>query len=368
MDNKKIRFGVVGIGGMGASHASKLFKNEIQNSVLTAVCDADNSHKNKFKDIPFFDNFENFLKEDLLDAVIIATPHRSHIELAKLALQNNISVIVEKPLAITKKQCREFIKLSENYSSQFTVMLNQRTNPVYIKIKELIRNGELGIIHRYQWTITDWFRTNYYYKISNWRAKWESEGGGVLINQSIHQLDLCQWLFGMPNSIYTDLGLGRFHDIEVEDDVTSILKYSDGKKGVFITTTGEAPGVNRLEIASEKGLITIEKNNVSWHKIESSIDFINNSKTLFEMPKKEKINFKFKIENDEHVEHQRIIQNFTNFLLGKENLIVNGKEGLDSVELINAMLLSGLEKKEIDLPLDEVQYENKLKELINETK
>ena len=355
---KPIRYGVIGIGGMGANHAKKLQENKIENAILTAVADSNVEYKNKYENILFFENIDNFFDNKIIDAAIIATPHKSHIDLAKKALENNVNVIIEKPLAITSKKCREFINISQNYKAYFTVMLNQRTNPVYVKIKELINRNELGEVHRFQWTITNWFRTDYYYQTSNWRAKWESEGGGVLINQSIHQLDLCQWLFGMPDSVYTDLGLGRFHEIEVEDEVTSIFKYSNGLKGVFITTTGEAPGVNRLEIASEKGLITVENNNVSWHKIDSSTDFINNSKTLFEMPKKEKINFKFKIENDEHIEHQRIIQNFTNFLLGKENLIVNGKEGLCSVELINAMLLSGLEKKEINLPLDEVQYEN----------
>jgi len=368
MDNKKIRFGVVGIGGMGASHASKLFKNKIKDATLSAVCDLDSSYKKNFENIPFYLNIKNFLNKDIIDAVIIATPHISHVEIAKLALLNNINVIVEKPLAITSKKCREFIKFSKKYNAKFTVMLNQRTNPVYLKIKNLIQSGSLGSIHRYQWTITDWFRTNYYYKTSKWRAKWKSEGGGVLINQSIHQLDLCQWLFGMPNSVYTELGLGRFHKIEVEDDVTSIFRYSNGLKGVFITTTGEAPGVNRLEIASDKGLITIQDNNITWEKIDSSTDFIINSKTLFDMPKKEKINFNFKSNLDQHIEHQRLIQNFTNFLLGKEKLLVNGRDGLDSVELINAMVLSGLDETKIDLPLDENRYEQKLEEMISRSR
>ena len=365
---KPIRYGVVGIGGMGANHAKKLQENKIENAILTAVADSNVEYKNKYENIPFFENIDNFFDNKIIDAAIIATPHKSHIDLAKKALENNVNVIIEKPLAITSKKCREFINISQNYKAYFTVMLNQRTNPVYVKIKELIDGNELGKVHRFQWTITNWFRTNYYYKTSNWRAKWESEGGGVLINQSIHQLDLCQWLFGMPDSVYTDLGLGRFHSIEVEDEVTSIFKYLNGLKGVFITTTGEAPGVNRLEIASDKGLITIQNNNVTWEKIDSSTDFIKNSKTLFDMPKSEKINFNFKVDLDQHVEHQRLIQNFTNFLLGKENLYVNGKDGLDSVELINAMVLSGLEEKKINLPLDENRYEQKLEEMISKSK
>ena len=365
---KPVRYGVIGIGGMGANHAQKLQENKIENAILAAVADSKVEYKNKYENIPFFENTDNFFDNKIIDAAIIATPHKSHIDLAKKALENNINVIIEKPLAITSKKCREFINISQSFKAFFTVMLNQRTNPVYVKIKELINGNELGKVHRFQWTITNWFRTNYYYQTSNWRAKWESEGGGVLINQSIHQLDLCQWLFGMPDSVYTDLGLGRFHEIEVEDEVTSIFKYKNGLKGVFITTTGEAPGVNRLEIASDKGLITIQDNNVTWEKIDSSTEFIKNSKTLFGMPKKEKINFNFKADLDQHIEHQRLIQNFTNFLLGKEKLLVNGKDGLNSVELINAMVLSGLEEKKIELPLDEVKYEQKLEEMISKSR
>ena len=190
---KPIRYGVVGIGGMGANHAKKLQENKIENAILTAVADSNVEYKNKYENIPFFENIDNFFDNKIIDAAIIATPHKSHIDLAKKALENNVNVIIEKPLAITSKKCREFINISQNYKAYFTVMLNQRTNPVYVKIKELINRNELGKVHRFQWTITNWFRTDYYYQTSNWRAKWESEGGGVLINQSIHQLDLCQW-------------------------------------------------------------------------------------------------------------------------------------------------------------------------------
>ena len=369
--NKIIKYGIIGIGGMGANHANLLLENKIENGRLEAICDTNDTFSKNFPNISFYKKTEDFFDKNLIDVAIISTPHRSHIELGKQALKNNINIIIEKPLAVTKMQCREFIEFAKKYDAKFGIMLNQRTNPAFKKLKKMIMNQELGKIHRYQWTITDWFRTDYYYNISDWRATWKGEGGGVLMNQSIHQLDLCQWLFGMPNSIITDMRLGRFHNIEVEDEVTSILKYQDGLKGIFTTTTGEAPGVNRLEIASDYGLVIYEDNCLTWKKLkESTSNYIKNSKTLFEKPSFEVLKFDFPDEDDQHIEHNRILQNFTNFLLGKEDLFVPGDQGINSVELINAMILSGLNKKEIVLPLSEEEYENKLEKMIgknNET-
>ena len=360
-----IRYGIVGIGGMGANHANLFLQNKIKNGSLEAICDTNDKFAKNFPNIPFYNEVDNFLDKKLIDVAIIATPHRSHINLGKQALKRNINIIIEKPLAVTSMQCREFIEFSKKYDSNFGIMLNQRTNPAFIKLKKMITSGELGKIHRYQWTITDWFRTNYYYDISDWRATWKGEGGGVLMNQSIHQLDLCQWLFGMPHSVVTDMQLGHFHNIEVEDEVTSILKYNDGMKGIFSTTTGETPGVNRLEIASDYGLVIYENNCLTWKKLsETSTSFIKNSQTLFDKPAVETLQFEFPNDEDQHIEHSRILQNFTNFLLGKEDLHVPGDQGINSVELINAMILSGLDKKEIELPLNEEEYENKLKKMI----
>ena len=348
--NDIIKYGIVGIGGMGANHANLFLQNKIKNGSLEAICDTNDEFAKNFPNIPFYKEVDNIFDKNLIDVAIIATPHRSHIELGKQALKKNINIIIEKPLAVTSMQCREFIEFSKKYDAKFGIMLNQRTNPAFIKLKKMIMNGELGKIHRYQWTITDWFRTNYYYNISDWRATWKGEGGGVLMNQSIHQLDLCQWLFGMPHSVITDMQLGHFHNIEVEDDVISILKYKDGMKGIFSTTTGETPGVNRLEIASDYGLVIYENNCLTWKKLsETSTSFIQ---------------FEFPNDVDQHIEHNRILQNFTNFLLGKEDLHVPGDQGINSVELINAMILSGLDKKEIELPLNEEDYENKLKKMI----
>lgn len=368
MSRKIIKYGIIGINGMGANHANLLLNNKVINASLAAICDNNETFSKNFPEIPFYNETSDFFDKKIIDVAIISTPHRSHISLGKQALENNIDVIIEKPLAVTTRQCREFINFSRKFDAKFGIMLNQRTNPAFIKLKDMITKGQLGNIHRYQWTITDWFRTDYYYDISDWRATWKDEGGGVLMNQSIHQLDLCQWLFGMPDSVYTDIRLGRFHNIEVEDDVTSIMKYKDGLKGIFTTTTGEAPGVNRLEIAADFGLVVFENNRITWNKVnDSTTNFIKNSKTLFDMPNVEKLKFEFPPEKDQHIGHNRILQNFTNFLLGQEELLVPGDQGLNSVELINTMLLSGLEEREITLPLNEKEYENKLNQMIGNT-
>jgi len=363
--NKTIRYGIVGIGGMGANHANLFLNNKIENAKLEAICDTNDTFEQNFPNIPFYKEVGDFFDKNIIDVAIIATPHRSHINLGKQALKQNINIIIEKPLAVTSMQCRDLIEFSKNYDAKFGIMLNQRTNPAFLKLKKMITTGVLGKIHRYQWTITDWFRTNYYYDISDWRATWKGGGGGVLMNQSIHQIDLCQWLFGMPDSVITDMRIGHFHNIEVEDEVTSILKYQDGLKGIFTTTTGEAPGVNHLEIASDYGLVIYEDNCLTWKKLkESTTNYIQNSKTLFEKPSFEILKFDFSNEDDQHIEHNRILQNFTNFLLGKEELHVPGDQGINSVELINAMILSGLDKKEVELPLNEEGYENKLIKMI----
>ncbi len=364
MINKIVKYGIVGIGGMGSNHAKTILSNTVTNASLEGVCDLNMKYKENFPQVLFYNNIHEFFNNKNIEAVIIATPHDSHVPLAIQSLKNGKHTIVEKPLAVTANNCKKLIEVANNCNTSFGVMLNQRTIPIYKKLKKIIDDNQLGKIHRIHWTITDWLRTNYYYKISDWRAKWSGEGGGVLINQSIHQLDLWQWLFGLPESVYTRLKLGRFHEIEVEDDVTSFFKYKNGAHGIFVTTTGESPGINRLEIAGENGLIVVENNKIIFNKNETpSSEYIKNSKTLFEFPANS-------VEKYEYVDeilggHENIIQNFTNHILGKEKLFVDGREGIHSVELINAMIYSGLNNVEVELPINGKKYENKINEMIS---
>ena len=360
--SKNVRLGIIGMGNMGSAHARSILADKVPGLELAAIADKAKDRLEPFKDITSFSEGSDLIASGQVDAVLIATPHYDHTTLGIQALEAGLHVLVEKPISVHKADCERLIAAHQNSDQVFSAMFNQRTDPCYTKLKELITNGEFGKINRVQWTVTSWFRTYHYYASGGWRATWEGEGGGVLMNQCPHQLDLWQWLFGMPESIQSHIELGRFHDIEVEDDVTAYLRYADGMSGVFITTTGEAPGTNRLEIAAERGRIVVEDETITWirHETETTAHS-KTAKSGFGKPSTWTIDIPVNGSGEQHV---GILKNFTNAILHGEELIAPAAEGIHSVELANAMIQSGLEKKNISLPIDAPAYEGLLKDLI----
>ena len=247
-------------------------------------------------------------------------------------------------------------EFSAKTGAKFAMMFNQRTNCVYRKMKEIIESGELGQLQRMTWIITDWYRTQAYYDGGSWRATWAGEGGGVLINQCPHQIDLVQWVLGqMPKKVHGFCHYGKWHDIEVEDDVTAYFEYENGATGVFITTTGEAPGTNRFEVSGSKGKLICERDELIWYKNErDNIEVCKTSEKGFDTPKCERI----VVETDgKNSQHAGIINNFANALLGLEEMFVQGVEGINGVELMNAIELSGWKNGEaVTLPINEEEY------------
>ncbi|MDD5351134.1 MAG: Gfo/Idh/MocA family oxidoreductase, partial [Chthoniobacteraceae bacterium] len=243
-----IRFGIAGLGNMGGIHARSLLEGQIPRAVLAAVADPV-ADLTPFAGAKPFRSTEEMIASGEIDAILIATPHFAHVPLGIAALERGLHVLVEKPISVDKAAAQSLLAAHTNPAQVFGAMFNQRTDPHFRKIRELIRNGELGAIRRVNWTITNWFRTDAYYNSGGWRATWSGEGGGVLLNQCPHNLDLFQWLFGMPAKVRAHCHFGRYHDIEVEDDVTAYLEYANGATASFITSTGEYPGTNRLEIA-----------------------------------------------------------------------------------------------------------------------
>ena len=341
-------------------------KGAIENGYITALCDNNPAkirimkEKNEDKDISYFEDYIEMLDSGLVDAVLVETPHYQHPEIVSEALKRNIHVICDKPSGVYTKQVRQMNEIAAKSSAKFTVLFNQRTNCVYRKLKELIEQGAIGKLQRMTWKITVWFRPQCYYDSGSWRGTWQGEGGGVLINQCPHQIDLMQWVLGeMPTSVRAFCHYGKWHDIEVEDDVTAYFEFASGMTGVFITSTGETPGVNRLEISGTKGMLVVENDKLRMCKLAS--DSQETSKTAKVWAKDIDCEW-IDVETDgENPRHAGIINNFANAILGKENLFVDGAEGIKMVELMNSMELSGWNDGEkILLPVDEDRY---LKEL-----
>ena len=271
---KSVRLGIIGLGNMGVGHADNIVSGKIHRCEITAVCDPAAEKAARYPKAKSFTRSDELVRSGLVDAVVITTPHFDHTDIGIAALQDGLHVLVEKPISVHKADCERLIAAWKNPKLVFAVMFQQRTDPCYRKIRELIQKGELGQIRRINWIITNWFRTEAYYKLGSWRATWAGEGGGVLLNQCPHNLDLFQWFFGMPKRVRGFCTLGRYHDIEVEDDVTAYFEYADGATGVFITSTGEAPGTNRLEIAAENGRLVFEDDRLSFLRNDNADDRI----------------------------------------------------------------------------------------------
>ncbi len=335
-----IKMGIIGIGNMGTNHLLNICNGKVKNVSVTAVCDIKESRrdfvKERFPEIAVFDNAEDMFKSGLIDSVIIATPHYDHPGLAIKAFDYDLNVLTEKPIGVYTKQVIEMIERAKKSDKVFAIMYNQRTNPVYIKLRELIQRGELGAIKRVNWTITDWYRPQAYHDSSSWRSTWKDEGGGALINQNPHQIDLWQWLFGMPSRIMAHVGFGKYHNIEVEDDVTAFMEYENGMTGTYITSTGEAPGTNRLEIACDMGRVVVENNRLIFNRnIISEREFDKITTSLFGKP--ECWNCEIPVDTSGGTQHIGVMQAFADCILNGGDLIAKGEEGINGLTISNAI-------------------------------
>lgn len=359
---KKVRLGLIGLGNMGQAHASNLLAGKVPSIELTAVCDQDAGKFSRFAPAAGFDTPEALMASGLVDAVLVATPHYFHTTQAGAALQAGLHVLVEKPISVHKADCERLIAAHTDKRQVFAAMFNQRTDKFYQKIRAMIRGGELGEIRRVQWTITNWFRTEAYYASGGWRATWGGEGGGVLLNQSPHQLDLLWWLFGQPVRVRAHCNFGRYHNIEVEDDVTAYLEFANGATGVFITSTGEAPGTNRLEITGERGRLVLEESQLTLVRNAVPMgEFSRASTQPFAQPETAREVIAIEGTGGQHLE---ILANFAAAILEGAPLLSPAEEGIHSVEIANAMLLSAWQNQTVALPIDAAVYETQLKEKI----
>ncbi|MBU7591150.1 Gfo/Idh/MocA family protein [Metabacillus halosaccharovorans] len=364
-----IKVGVIGIGNMGRSHAKLLAEGMINGAILTAVCDSyqdqlESFVRNLSGEVQVYRDEDEFLNDSDIDAVLISTPHYDHPSLAMKAFSKGLHVLIEKPAGVYTKNVVEMNEAALESGKVFGIMYNQRSNPIYQKLREIILSGELGEIKRTNWIITDWYRSQSYYDSSEWRATWQGEGGGVLLNQAPHQLDLWQWTTGlMPKKVHAYCSNGKYHDIEVEDDITAYVEYENGATGVFITSTGEAPGTNRFEIAGDRGKIVVENNKLTFYRLTQPEREFNATFTGgFGKPEGWTIDIPIK---GKHTEHQGIIQNWIESIKEGKPLLAPGEEGIKGLEISNAIYLSSWLNEPVELPINAELFYEKLQEKIN---
>lgn len=369
----KVKMAVVGVGGMGGNHVYNLAS--LPNVELTAVCDIDHGVADRVAaqyGVPAYYDHLDLLEQGQPQAITIATPHYDHTPISIHAFERGVHVLTEKPLAVHTRDGEKMIaayhQALQHYPGlTFAIMFQQRTQSFWRKIKAMIAGGELGRLVRTTWIITDWFRPQAYYDSGGWRATWGGEGGGVLLNQAPHNLDLYQWFVGMPKRVTGVAGIGKYHNIEVEDEVTAIFEHENGMVGQFMTTTAESPGVNRLEIIGEKGRLVFEDGElIFFRNARSMLDFSRTTQKLWDkVPNQKEI-----IEYDRAGTpgHRDVLKNFADAILSGEPLVAPGVEGIYSATLANAILFSSFLRRPLDLPFDGDAYVAHLEELIRTSK
>ena len=363
---EKIRLGVIGVGSHGTGHVRNIGKGLCPEITVTAVADTDPARldffRENFPELARFASSEELIRSGLVDAVLIATPHYVHPSIAMDAMRNGIHVMCEKPAGVYTKQVKEMNAVAEKSDVVFGMMFNQRTDHVYRKAREIVKSGTLGQIRRVSWIITNWYRPQAYYDSGAWRATWSGEGGGVLLNQCPHNLDLLQWICGMPTKVYSKMAFGKWHDIEVEDDVTTVLEFPNGATGTFITTTGEWPGSNRLEISMDKGKLLVENGKIFLHELEMTEQEFTATNTIpFNQPKYTVT----EVETDGlNTQHCGVLNAFAGAILRGEELVASGTEGINGLTLSNAMHLSAWTGREVEIPFDDDLFYDLLMERV----
>ncbi|OGV39318.1 MAG: hypothetical protein A2X48_24380 [Lentisphaerae bacterium GWF2_49_21] len=365
---KKIRIGIAGAGNAGMMHLKSLLGGNFPEAEVVAICDKTGRLEALKKDIPqsvkVYTEYSTMLADKVCDAIIITTPHFFHPEMAIEAFKAGCHVFCEKPAGVFTENVKEMNKAAEKSGKIFSMHFNRRLEPIFAKLKEMISSGETGPVKRISWTATNWFRSDAYFASGAWRGTWKGEGGGLLLNQCIHDLDIWQNLFDIPAKVRSSCYFGKFHDnMEVEDEVTAIFEYKNRKSGVYIASTGESPGTNRLEIFCDNGKIIVEDRKIKFLRTEGPVDdFCRKKGAGFGEPK----NSLVEVEVDGKADLSKgILKNFIEAVAGKANLLVDGKEGLKSLELANAIILSSWLDKTVSIPVDDKLYRKELQKRID---
>ena len=370
-----VRMAVVGLGNIGRQHADLLASGAVPGASLAAVCSrtgadaesapsaasnnpsaaSNNPSAASSKEPPHFTSLDALLASGKADAVLVATPTMEHLQMGLAVCQAGLHLLMEKPLAMSLSQARQIANAKRQPGQQVAVMLNQRFHPAYARIKQVLEAGSLGRLQRFGWTMTAWYRPNIYYQVSAWRGTWPGEGGGLLINQCIHNLDILAWLLGLPRRVFAIAGFGKHHQIEVEDEVTATLVYEDGLVGTVTASCGEAPGMNQLDLVGDRGSLRYDGERLRLYTADQSVaEHCAGTQEMFGMPG---FNCEELAPLAEVNQHEAVLRNFVGAIAGGGALATPAEAGLASIELANAMLLSAWQGAPLDLPLDADAFE-----------
>lgn len=351
-----MKVALVGMGPIGSMHVDNITAGKIPDCELVAVCDTRKIENPKLEGKKIYSDIDALLADKDVESVIISTPSFTHFDLACKVLNAGKNVLVEKPMALCTADILKIDALAKEKKLTAAVMLNQRTNPMYARIRQLVKDGELGNINRVSWNMTNWYRPDVYYKCNTWRGTFKGEAGGVLINQGIHNIDAFAWIFGLPQTLRAWCKFGKYHDIEVEDEVSAFMEYPENMTATFITSSGEHPGTNRFEISGDKGYIVAEDGKLLkkyMFKDTTLSDYTKNTKYVFGTPETEYSQEEF---SDKGLQHVGVLRNFVNSINGKEELLYSPAQGYLSVCLANAMLLSTWTNSDINFPFNDAAY------------
>ncbi len=354
-DQKKLKVGIIGVGNIGGAHAASIYSGAVEHMTLTALCDSNaliaKRLEELYPDVPVFSDARELMESGAAEAVIIATPHYFHPVLATQAFELGLHVLSEKPIAVDCKSARLMTLAAKESGKVFGVMFNQRSNKLFGEARRIVASGELGELRRAVWIITNWYRKQRYYDSGDWRATWSGEGGGVLLNQAPHNLDLWQWICGMPVSLRAECGVAKYHDVEVEDEACIFAKYENGASGTFITSTGDYPGTNRLEITGSRGKLVLENGKLTRY----SFPIDEAEYRLTDETVKNPVTVTV-IEDQPKNGHRFILENFARAVLFGEPLLAPGEEAINELSISNAAYLSAWTDKEVSLPCPENEF------------
>lgn len=367
----KVRLGIIGLGAQGSMYAKLIADGKVPNLAVGAIADIDPAKAALAGElapgVPFYADYLELLDSGEVDAIVTTVPHYLHPEMGMAALGRGLHALVEKPAGVYTKQVAELNAFAAARPElTYAIMFNQRNNPLYQKIKEIVDAGEIGAIRRSNWIITNWWRPQGYYNQSAWRATWGGEGGGVLVNQAPHQLDLWQWICGVPDSVFAKVAYGFRRDIAVEDEVTAVVDYGNGVTGVFVTATHDIVGTDRFEILGDAGKIVVEGSRTATvtrlKKPERELSdemSMEDVRGLFmgtldpsSLYTQETIEF----DSAWGGQHAGVLENFAANILDGTPLIAPGSDGINGVRLANAIHLSSWLGREVPIDFDEDEY------------